>query len=103
MTDPLLTFVESTEAGHTIVVNFGLQAGREATQAEVDRLVDRLLQEVDSVEVVSEERVEADRAMRGRVYQVRVELPAREQPDRLAELVEAWARDCIAERSVLTP
>ena len=99
----MLTFVEPKGDSHTVVVNFGLQAGRQATQAEVDRLLDRLLHEVDAVEVVSEERVEADQAMRGRVYQVRVELPAGGRPDALAELVEAWALDCIAERSVLTP
>lgn len=99
----MFTFVEEKADGLSVVVNFGLQAGREATQAEVDRLVDRLLREVDALEVICEERVEADRSARGRVYQVRVELPSRERPEELAELVDGWARECIAERSVLTP
>ena len=105
MADPAFTFVEDAPGGFVVVVNFALYAGREATPAEIDRLADALLREVSAVEIVCELRIEADRQMRASVYQVRVELPTEvaARRDRLAGLAEAWARDCIAERSVLTP
>jgi hypothetical protein len=105
MGDPAFSFVVDGDDGFAIVVNFALYAGREATRAELDRLADTLLERVSALELVSEQRVEVDRGGRASVYLVRVELPAEAAAERaeLTELVERWARDCIAERSVLTP
>ena len=41
-----------------IRVNFGILAGREATPAEIDHLAGRLLDEVETVTIVAEERHE---------------------------------------------
>ena len=105
MSDPAFSFIEDTDDGFAVVVNFALYAGRDPTQAEIDRLADALLEEIESLEIVSEQRLEIDRAGRASVHQVRVELAEASEPRRveLAARVEAWARDCIAERSVLTP
>ena len=78
-----------------LVVNFGLFAGREATPAEIYRLGERLLDLVPSVEIVAEQRYEFDREVEATVYQLRVRT---DEPADLADLVHAWAEDCIRER-----
>lgn len=104
VTDPILVFVAEGPVGPELVVNFGVFAGREATEAEVFRLGERLLEDLDSVEIVSERRFEFDCESAGTVHQVRVELPAaaggRERE--LSALAAHWAEDCIGERR-LTP
>jgi hypothetical protein len=101
MSDPTLVFANETFDGTELVVNFGVHAGREATQAEIDRLAKTLLDEVESFAVVSENRYSFDREAEASVHQVRVELPAGRANTLLTSTVEAWARDCIAERSLL--
>ena len=80
-----------------IRVNFGMFAGREATQAEIDELANALLAEVEAVTIVAEQRTIADREMEASVHQIRIELgeerPAAPAPDR-----RAWAEACVAER-----
>ena len=44
-------------------VNFGIFAGRDATQAELDELAQTLLESAKSVTLVAENRVVADREM----------------------------------------
>lgn len=79
-----------------------MPAGREATPAEVDRLGDALLEHVDTAKIVCEQRTEIDRERRAGVYQVRVELPeSGGTRDALVGTVDAWARDCIAERRLI--
>jgi len=105
MTDPTLVFIEEQDDGPSIVVNFGVFSGRDATDAEVDRLAHALLDEIDSVEVLREQRHEFDREAEATVYQVRVTLP-READGRIghfASLVEGWAADCIGERRLISP
>jgi hypothetical protein len=104
MTDPALVFVAEGPRGPELVVNFGVFAGREATEAEVFRLGELLLEDLDSVEIVSERSFEFDSEMAGTVHQVRVELPiaAGGHERELSELAADWAEDCIGERR-LTP
>jgi hypothetical protein len=105
MTDPTLVFIEEGDEGPSIVVNFGVFSGREATDAEIDRLAHALLDELEAVEVLREQRHEFDREAEATVHQVRVTVP-REAEGRIghfASLVEGWAADCIGERRLLTP
>jgi hypothetical protein len=80
-----------------IRVNFGMFAGRDATQAEIDDLAKALLGKLESVTIVAEQRTIADRDMEASVHQIRVDLDgsAPEEPLRLAA---EWAQACIAER-----
>jgi hypothetical protein len=100
--DLTTAFIRSDADGAIeIVVNFGPLSGREATQAEVDRLARRLL------EVATEVRADAVRShdmsphSESIVHQVVVEAAA---PTSLApvlrEVCEVWAADCAAERSL---
>ena len=82
-----------------IRVNFGMFAGREATQAEIDDLAHTLLAEVEAVTVVAEHRTIVDRDVEASVHQIRVELGG-EDPQRPLLLAEQWAEACIAERHV---
>jgi hypothetical protein len=82
-----------------IRVNFGMFAGREATQAEVDELARALLAEAEAVTVVAEHRTIADRDSEAAVHQIRIEL-GKEDCERSLLLVERWAEACIAERHI---
>src|SRR4051812_11575943 len=82
-----------------IRVNFGMFAGREATQAEVDDLARTLLEEVEAVTVVAEQRTIADRDREAAVHQIRIEL-GEHDPQRPLLLTEQWAEACIAERHI---
>ena len=57
-----------------IRVNFGMFAGRDATQAEIDELAHELLAELDTITIVAEQRTVADREMEASVHQIRIEL-----------------------------
>jgi hypothetical protein len=100
-------------AGHRpvpieILVNFGLFAGRRATNAEIDRLAELLLDLVAGVTIVAEERNEFSHATEASVYQVRIELAPEclpvaesEHPElelQLLERADYWARTCIKDR-----
>ncbi len=78
-------------------VNFGIFAGRDATQAEVDELARTLLDRVTSVTVVSEHRVVADHEMEAAVHQIRIESDGAD-PAEILPVAEQWATACIAER-----
>jgi hypothetical protein len=80
-----------------IRVNFGMFAGREATQAEIDDLARTLLDEVTAVTIVAEQRTIADREMEASVHQIRIELDD-EDPQRPLLLAEQWAEGCVADR-----
>jgi hypothetical protein len=105
MSEPALVFPAERDGRPELVVNFGVFSGREATEAEVYRLAQALLEEVAPVEIVCEQRYEFDHDVEATVYVVRVVLP-RATAGRealLAEHVEAWARDAILERRHITP
>ncbi len=102
--DETFVFTHEKDDGRTqVVVNFGVHAGREATPAEVDRLGHELLAHADRVEVVCESRYRFDSEMGASVYQVRVETSGGGAPEALVDAVDAWARDCVAERRLITP
>ena len=91
-----------------IRVNFGIFAGREVTPAEIDHLAEWLLDDVEAVTIVSEERHEIGGHAEASVHQVRIELEADRVPadelarrrleERLVERADHWARTCIADR-----
>jgi hypothetical protein len=105
VSEPALVVPREAGGNLELVVNFGVFAGRDATAAEIERLGRALLDDLESVEIVCEQRYEFDREREGSIYQVRVVVP--EEAERLAgglaETTEAWARDCIAERRFLSP
>jgi hypothetical protein len=105
VTDSTLVFTGEGRAGRRLVVNFGVYAGREATEAEIYRLAQSLLEELESVEIVAERRYEIAPDSEATVHQVYVELPqaAEGQEERLIALVEDWAEDAIGERSNIVP
>jgi hypothetical protein len=106
MTDPILVFAEDdADERRRLVVNFGMFAGRHATPAEIERLGESLLRRGEPVDVVCEERYRFDSERSASVYQVRIELPrsAADSTDDLAAVVEDWARECLAERRLITP
>jgi hypothetical protein len=92
-------------------VNFGVFAGREATQAEIDVLGRELLDKASHVSIVSERHYEIGAEAESSVHQLRIEIPADALPlwecdlpelrGRLIEVTERWASACIAERQVL--
>ena len=91
-----------------IRVNFGIFAGRAVTSVEIDRLAQWLLDEIEAVTILSEERHEIGKAAEASTHQVRIEVAedcvpadagARDRLEqRLLERVDHWARTCIAER-----
>jgi hypothetical protein len=81
-----------------IRVNFGVFAGRDATQAEIDDLAKDLLDEVAAVTIVAEQRTVADREMEASVHQIRIELEPEADPQRPLLIAERWAEACVAER-----
>ncbi len=103
MSDSTLVFA-SADGRNEIVVNFGLFSGRDATAAEVDRLGHTLLERVEAVEIVCEQRYELDREHEASVYVIRVVLPSEQAGlrDSLLPATEAWAQECIAERRYIS-
>ena len=80
-----------------IRVNFGMFAGREATQAEIDDLAKSLLDELPTVTIVAEQRTIADRDSEASVHQIRIDLDGADSARPLL-LTEQWAEACVAER-----
>lgn len=106
-----IAFVTEPQPGVAVEVrvNFGIFAGRDVTNAEIDELARLLLPEVPEVSIVAEERHEIDREVEVSVHQVRIELAEDALPDgadraelggRVAGIAERWAESCIAERQV---
>lgn len=93
-------------------VNFGLFAGREATQAEIDALGRELLEKAKHVSIVAERHHEIGAEAESCVHQLRIEVPAEALPlwecdvlemrGRLIEVTERWARACIDDRREAT-
>ena len=81
-----------------IRVNFGVFAGRDATQAEIDDLAKDLLDEVSAVTIVAEQRTVADREMEASVHQIRIELEPEVDTQRPLHIAARWAEACVAER-----
>jgi hypothetical protein len=90
-------------AAAEVRVNFGVFAGRNATQAEIDDLARILQDQVESFAIVAEERHEFGDASEASVRQVVIEIGASGNAlcERLVKLAERWAADCIHARSNL--
>ena len=89
-------------------MNFGVFAGRTVTSAEIDRLARWLLDEVEAVTIISEDRREIGKAAEASAHQIRIEFAETDVPTdtrsrerlekRALERADYWARTCIAER-----
>jgi hypothetical protein len=94
---------EREEPAIEVRVNFGVFAGRETTPAELDRLADWLLDEVDEVSIISEDRHEIDGHVEASVHQVVIHVADAGADywalaERLRDRADHWARLCVAER-----
>src|ERR1700745_784303 len=89
--------------GAAVRVNFGIFAGRNATQAEIDDLAHSVQHEIPSFSVVATERHEFGDASEASVRQIVIELGDADDPlcDRVVRLGESWAEACINARSEL--
>jgi len=108
---PMLVFTQRDRVRPTIEirVNFGIYAGRTVTSAEIDRLAQWLLDDVEAVSILSEERHEIGKTAEASAHQVRIEVAetdiAATDADSLERLekkmlerIDYWARTCVAER-----
>ena len=104
-----LAFLATPEEAPAIEihVNFGIFAGRTVMLSEIDRLAGWLLDEVENVTVIAEDRHQIGRTSEGSVHQVRVEIAEADAPtgvtrseleSRLLERIDYWVRLCIADR-----
>jgi hypothetical protein len=105
VTDPALVFAGEGRMGSRLVVNFGVFSGREATEAEIYRLAQALLEKIDTVEIVSEQRFAFASDVEATVHQVYVELPsgAEGRENELLNVLQDWAEETIGERRRITP
>jgi hypothetical protein len=105
MEEAIAFCVEEHEyAAVEVRVNFGVFAGRNATQAEIDDLARLLGDEVESFSVTAADRHEFGGDVETSVRQVVIEYPGPDSDglcDRLVALAEKWARDCIHSRADL--
>ena len=95
----LATFVA---ADGSIVMNFGLLAGREATQAEIDRLAQALHSEAGAgpdITIVATRRQDYGPGIETITHQVHVEATGVESAAPEA-VCRAWVLSCAAERRV---
>lgn len=95
----VLTVVNEASAGsRELRINFGVFAGRSATPAEIDQLARMLLPELGDVTIVAEDRRELNDQSETSLHQVRVELPAGVDDERVIALAEQWAHAHIEDR-----
>jgi hypothetical protein len=85
----------------TIIVNFGILSGREATQAEVDRLalVLRKCGAGPEMTITAARRQDYGEGFEGIVHQVHVRLPTAPTPG-VRAICREWALSCAADRRV---
>jgi len=110
LTEPLIAFCvpERDDAALEVRVNFGVFAGRNATQAEIDDLARSLHESVKSFSIVAEERHEFGDAVETSLRQIVIEVDGEfvgddfdELCDTLVERAETWASQCIRSRPEL--
>jgi hypothetical protein len=97
MTELVFRAEARDEPALVVRVNFGVFAGRNATQAEINDLARELGRELDRFAVVAEERFEFDGAREASVRQVAIEIPVdgEDLEQRVLEIADAWARAAI--------
>ena len=108
MTELVFRAQGAPEAALSVRVNFGVFAGRNATQAEIEELARSLRDEVESFAIVAEERHEFGGDREASLRQVVIEVTPEyagydvdELSDRVLRLADAWATACIQSRSDL--
>jgi len=110
LTEPSLAFCVETHEQATLEVrvNFGVFAGRNATQAEIDDLARSLHDVVGEFRIVAEERHEFGDESEAMLRQIVIEIDSENagpEPrmlcDRVVARAEQWASACIAERTEL--
>jgi len=102
--EPALAFRERerTHAPVVVRVNFGVYAGRNATQAEIDDLARSLNDVVSAFAIVAVERHEFAGDVEAMVRQIVIEAETDDDvSDEIVARAEAWASSCIASRSDL--
>ncbi len=107
--EPVLAFCvrEHDPPALEVRVNFGLFAGRHATPAEIDDLARALHEQLDSFSIVAEQRHEFGGTVEVSIHQVVIEVErdldaddAGTMCDRVVEIADRWASDCIAARHI---
>jgi hypothetical protein len=86
----------------SVVINFGILSGREATQAELDRLA-LVLREAGAggaeMTITAARRQDYGRGFEGVVHQVQVTLAGSPTPS-VEAICREWALNCAEDRSV---
>lgn len=108
MTELVFRAADPPEIALAVRVNFGVFAGRNATQAEIEELARRLRSEVESFAIVAEERHEFGGDREASLRQVVIEIGPEqagydvdELCDRVLRIADGWATTCIQSRSDL--
>lgn len=93
----------SPAPGLEVRVNFGVFAGRNATQAEIDDLARALHSEAEAFAILAEDRHEFGGDVEAAVRQIVIEIPEDRDglEQRVLAIAEQWATDCIHSRSDL--
>ena len=88
-------------ADGSVVINFGILSGREATQAELDRLAQVLRHAGTGADmtITAERRQDYGRHFEGVVHQVHVTLAGSPTP-RVQAICHEWALSCAEDRTV---
>ena len=89
------------QAGLEVRVNFGVFAGRNATQAEIEDLARSLRELASSFAVVAEDRHAFGGGSETAVRQIVIQVEDDDLSDAVFELAEEWATRCIRSRSDL--
>jgi hypothetical protein len=103
MTELVFTAEPPPPPALEVRVNFGVFAGRNATQAEIEDLARELHGEVESFAILAEERHEFGGESEAAVRQIVIEIPAERDglQTTVLEIAEQWALACIHARSDL--
>ena len=96
---PIAFIADELDLGLEVVVNFGVLTGREATQAEVDRLAKAIRPEVEHLAIIAARRHEYADTSDTVVHQVLVQAAGPDGgAERIRALCEDWAAECAADR-----
>ena len=97
MTELVFRAEKRPDPAFVVRVNFGVFAGRNATQAEIDDLAHELAREIDQFAIVAEERHEFGGAREASLRQVVIEIPQDGDglEQRVLEIAAGWARAAI--------
>jgi hypothetical protein len=97
MTELVFRAVDRPQPALELRVNFGVFAGRNATQAEIDNLAHELSAAVETFAIVAEERHEFGDSREASVRQVVIQIDRDSDglEQRVTEIAQTWAKECI--------